>query len=100
MASRIKRMLSLRNGKTDQPASPTSPTTAGDAPAKDPNTNGASATASKALPSFDELPKFHDFNGCAWDVWGKDDELGTINMLTPDVVQTAAREEIRYVASR
>ncbi|KAG2049483.1 hypothetical protein BDR06DRAFT_1012137 [Suillus hirtellus] len=48
-----------------------------------------------ALPTFDELPSFHDFKGCAWDVWGKDDELGTINLLTPEVVAQAAQEEIR-----
>lgn len=47
------------------------------------------------LPTFDELPSFHNFKGCAWDVWGKDDELGTINLLTPDVVARAAQEEIR-----
>ena len=44
------------------------------------------------LPSFDELPSFHDFPGCAWDVWGRDDELGTINLLTEDVVKEAAKE--------
>jgi len=49
----------------------------------------------KVLPTFDELPKFHEFNGCAWEVWGKNDELGTINLLTEDVVHRAAREEIR-----
>jgi hypothetical protein len=49
------------------------------------------------LPTFDELPSFHDFKGCAWDVWGKDDELGTINLLTPEVVAQAAQEEIRCV---
>lgn len=59
----------------------------------------ANGTVPKVLPSFDELPKFHEFNGCAWEVWGKDDELGTINLLTEDVVQKAAQEEIRYVAS-
>ncbi|KAG2360478.1 hypothetical protein BDR07DRAFT_1472453 [Suillus spraguei] len=48
-----------------------------------------------ALPTFDELPSFHDFKGCAWDIWGKDDELGTINLLTPEVIARAAQEEIR-----
>ncbi|KAL0568666.1 hypothetical protein V5O48_013318 [Marasmius crinis-equi] len=46
------------------------------------------------LPSFDELPKFKEFDGCAWEVWGKDDQLGTINLLTEDVVKRAALEEI------
>jgi len=44
------------------------------------------------LPTFDELPKFHDFAGCAWELWGKDDQLGTVNLLSPDVVVKAAQE--------
>lgn len=44
------------------------------------------------LPSFDELPSFHGLPGCAWSVWGKGDELGTINLLTPEVVKEAAKE--------
>ncbi|VDB85209.1 unnamed protein product [Peniophora sp. CBMAI 1063] len=49
----------------------------------------------RKLPSFDELPKFHDMPGCAWDVWGAGDQLGTVNLLTDDVVRRAAAEEIR-----
>ncbi|KAL5533420.1 hypothetical protein ACEPAF_5196 [Sanghuangporus sanghuang] len=44
------------------------------------------------LPTYDELPKFHEFAGCAWDLWGEGDELGTINLLTEDVVREAAKE--------
>ncbi|KAG1731201.1 uncharacterized protein EDB91DRAFT_1252264 [Suillus paluster] len=77
MASRLKRTFSLKGGKRDGVIPDTEPATAG------------------VLPSFDELPSFHDFKGCAWDVWGKDDELGTINLLTPEVVARAAQEEIR-----
>ncbi|TFK35464.1 hypothetical protein BDQ12DRAFT_759712 [Crucibulum laeve] len=47
------------------------------------------------LPTFDELPNFKNFPGCAWDVWGADDQLGTVNLLTDEVVQRAAQEEIR-----
>ena len=43
------------------------------------------------LPNFDELPHFHEFPGCAWSVWGEGDELGTINLLTEDVVREAAK---------
>ena len=50
----------------------------------------------KKLPSFDELPRFHEFTGCAWDVWGKGDQLGTVNLLTDAIVKRAAQEEIRY----
>ena len=47
------------------------------------------------LPTFDELPSFKGYPGCAWDVWGKDDQLGTINMLTENVVKEAAEKEIK-----
>lgn len=49
------------------------------------------------LPSFDELPSFHNFKGCAWGLWGPDDQLGTVNLLTEKVVAQAASEEIKYV---
>ena len=50
-----------------------------------------------ALPTFDELPKYKNFAGCAWGVWGPNDQLGTVNLLTDEVVQRAAAEEIKYV---
>lgn len=46
----------------------------------------------KKLPTFEELPNFHEYTGCAWEVWGKDDELGTVNLLTEKVVAEAAKE--------
>jgi hypothetical protein len=50
----------------------------------------------KNLPDFDSLPKIKDMpQGCAWGVFDKDgkkDVLGTINLLTPDVVKAAAAE--------
>ncbi|KAI0628853.1 hypothetical protein C8Q77DRAFT_343562 [Trametes polyzona] len=49
-------------------------------------------TAERQLPTYDELPTFKDFSGCAWEVWGKDDQLGTINLLTDEVVKEAAKE--------
>lgn len=51
----------------------------------------------KGLPTFDELPNYLDYTGCAWGLWGKDDQLGTINMLTAPVVKAAAQEEIKSV---
>lgn len=49
------------------------------------------------LPTYDELPNFKNRPGCAWDVWteDRDDELGSINLLTDEVVKRAAQEEIR-----
>ncbi|KAK0493303.1 hypothetical protein EDD18DRAFT_416440 [Armillaria luteobubalina] len=49
----------------------------------------------RPLPSFDELPNLHNFKGCAWGLWGEEDQLGTVNLLTDDVVKQAATEEIR-----
>lgn len=46
----------------------------------------------KKLPTFDELPSFHQYSGCAWGVWGPDDELGTVNLLTEEVVAEAVKE--------
>ncbi len=54
--------------------------------------------SSRKLPTFDELPSFHQYTGCAWEVWGKDDELGTVNLLTDEVVAEASKE-IKYVSS-
>ncbi|RDB20341.1 hypothetical protein Hypma_012594 [Hypsizygus marmoreus] len=48
-----------------------------------------------SLPTFDELPSFKNFTGCAWDVWPENDELGTVNLLTEDVIRRAAKEEIQ-----
>ena len=50
----------------------------------------------RKLPTFDELPNFHQYTGCAWEVWGKDDELGTVNLLTEKVVGEAVKE-VKYV---
>lgn len=53
----------------------------------------------KHLPKFDDLPLLNDdgvYPGCAWGVWGPDDELGTINLLTEKVVAEAAKE-IKWV---
>lgn len=47
------------------------------------------------LPLYDDLPMYKNFPGCAWSVWGEGDELGTVNLLTPEAVREAAKE-IRY----
>ena len=49
-------------------------------------------STTRKLPTFDELPAFKNFSGCAWEVWGKGDQLGTVNLLTPEVVKEAAEE--------
>ncbi|KAF9024178.1 hypothetical protein BDZ89DRAFT_1162359 [Hymenopellis radicata] len=56
---------------------------------------GKEDTTPKALPTFDELPSFKEYKGCAWSVWGEDDQLGTVNLLTEEIVKKAAAEEIR-----
>ncbi|KAK7036016.1 Serine/threonine protein kinase PRP4 [Favolaschia claudopus] len=47
------------------------------------------------IPSYDLLPAFKNFPGCAWGVWGAEDQLGTVNLLTDEVVKAAARENIK-----
>lgn len=42
------------------------------------------------MPTYDEFASAHP--PCSsWDVFGRDDELGTINLLTPERVAAAAR---------
>lgn len=47
------------------------------------------------LPTFKELPREGGFPGCAWNVWGAGDQLGTVNMLTDSLVARTAKEEVR-----
>ncbi|KAJ7071791.1 putative cyclase-domain-containing protein [Mycena belliarum] len=47
------------------------------------------------LPNYDELPPFKNFPGCAWGVWGEQDQLGTVNLLTDTLVKQTAAEEIQ-----
>src|SRR5262249_37814049 len=49
------------------------------------------APAGPKLPSYDELPVRPGApQGAAWGVFGDDDEVGTINLLTPPRVRAAA----------
>lgn len=44
-------------------------------------------------PAFDDLPlRKGDPKGSAWNLWGSDDELGTLNLITEDVTRAAATE--------
>jgi hypothetical protein len=49
-----------------------------------------------SLPNFDDLPPVKGMpQGCAWGIFDKDDNrdvLGTLNLLTPDVVKAAVGE--------
>lgn len=51
------------------------------------------------LPLYADLPPVPNMpHGCTWGLWDKDDhqdELGTLNLLTPSTV-LAAKEEIQY----
>lgn len=52
--------------------------------------------ASMKIPDFDDLPKVEGMpQGTAWGVFDKDgkkDALGTLNLLTPEVVREAYKE--------
>ncbi|KAK7994532.1 hypothetical protein PG991_016120 [Apiospora marii] len=51
---------------------------------------------SKEFPKFDELPLDKNGpHGNSWGLWGPDDQLGTLNHLTDEVVSTAANENIK-----
>ncbi|KAL2802935.1 putative cyclase-domain-containing protein [Aspergillus granulosus] len=46
-----------------------------------------------ARPAFNELPlRKGDPKGSAWQLWGKDDELGSLNLITEEVSRAAAEE--------
>jgi hypothetical protein len=62
------------------------------------STSNASQTDwnTENIPNYDELPHFKNFPGCAWSVWGVEDQLGTVNLLTEALVKQSATEEIRY----
>jgi hypothetical protein len=48
------------------------------------------------LPSFNDIPEVPGMpHGCAWGLWdknGEKDQLGALNLLTPEVVQAAGKE--------
>lgn len=49
-----------------------------------------------SMPCFDDLPLDKSGPpGNAWGLWGSNDQLGRLNLLTPDVVAAAAASEIR-----
>ncbi|MGH3732764.1 MAG: cyclase family protein [Acidimicrobiales bacterium] len=45
----------------------------------------------KTFPSYDELPRDVSGAGRAWDLFGEDDSLGRLNLITPHVVRDAAK---------
>lgn len=52
-------------------------------------------TFSPQRPSFDALPlRKGDPMASGWGLWGDDDEFGTLNLLTADVVKAAAAEVV------
>ena len=52
--------------------------------------------ADDGYPGFDSLPVDRNGpHGNAWGLWGPDDQLGTLNLLTDEVVAQAARENIK-----
>ena len=50
-------------------------------------------SAQVVRPSFDDLPlNAGDPKGSAWGLWGPQDERGTLNLITDDVVRRAQQE--------
>lgn len=55
--------------------------------------SGLSSSSSTARPAFEDLPLDPNHpKASAWDLWGQKDELGTLNILTPEVVRQASQE--------
>lgn len=50
------------------------------------------AVRSDDVPTYAELPMFPNGLRHAWDVFGRDDDLGTANFLTPQVVHASTTE--------
>ncbi|KAJ7061472.1 putative cyclase-domain-containing protein [Mycena amicta] len=73
----------------------TNTTTMADEKPDNANANAPVDWTTAKLPPFDALPAFKNLPGCAWGVWGAEDQLGTVNLLTDEVVKIAASEEIR-----
>jgi hypothetical protein len=49
----------------------------------------------RTRPEFSQLPlRSGDPKYSAWGLWGEDDELGTLNLLTPAIVKDASKEII------
>jgi hypothetical protein len=48
------------------------------------------------LPAFKDLPPVAGLpHGCAWGIWdknGEKDQLGSLNLLTPEIVREAGKE--------
>jgi hypothetical protein len=46
-------------------------------------------------PKFSDLPLQKDGpHGNAWGLWGADDQLGTLNLLSDEVIAQAAKENV------
>lgn len=49
-----------------------------------------------SIPKFSDLPlKKGDPHHSAWGLYGKNDQLGTLNRLTDEIVRDAAKSEIQ-----
>src|SRR5881396_776526 len=56
-------------------------------------------TVAPRVPRYEDLPPTDGFDGPnAWEVFGPDDDLGRLNLLTPDVRLAALQEVQRGVA--
>ncbi|CBQ68393.1 conserved hypothetical protein [Sporisorium reilianum SRZ2] len=66
---------------------------------RSPSASSSKASAEKwatvALPDYKHLPSHGGWPGCAWDVWGPGDQLGTINLLTESLVLKATKEQVK-----
>lgn len=59
------------------------------------STSPLNDTMSGERPSFHALPlRKGDPKASAWGLWGDDDELGTLNLLTPSIIKSATADVV------
>ena len=56
--------------------------------------------AHQSLPTYDELPKAKGNVGSAWGLFGPDDSLGLMNLITPERTAAAAKTRAKAARSR
>jgi hypothetical protein len=60
-----------------------------------PSRPNAPAISKVSRPAFNDLPlQKGDPKGSAWQFWGRDDELGSLNLITEEVSRAAASEVV------
>jgi hypothetical protein len=90
-------MYSLRSEISTTNSNPPSPTlSAVSLPSLIHTAFSRTSMRAQDLPSYNDIPEVPGMpHGCAWGLWdknGEKDQLGSLNLLTAEVVQAAGKE--------